>query len=1381
MIFKNTLFPRLIMLCALLFSFTALAQVNNDACNEVTKVYNNDGFVDDDFDRADGGILVGDSIRLDSDQPLDTENLLLGLDQPFYVDYLAEGAGANHLFGFFFMDIDTDKDGIPDFYETGPNDDLDGDGLANIDDTDDDNDGIPDTDDTRPSGVARSSPVELFRNGDVAAAAGEHPGDYWQFVPNSVRTEPGSYNGMFEHPGAYLYVDNEGAVGVPDMLEARDVVNNEGNIPPYVVQRDFNGTGLDGRAHPGFLGHFDYSGTPTGGSGTNLHWIGETIFYLADDDDDRGTTWQYQNYLPYDYNTYQDRYASTNSFIDYLLYGTSDINSPNIPDALKNSDGTARTAPNGHEYWRFRWYESNISGARELVFFLVVFYNGGYNTNEDNVNTYYSKSAFNPDPYDPGNADRSGNTSGDNFGGSGRDNWYPNFQDMGDHNRLTRAVFGAGTNWTDIATAPTDGSAPVAHNTDNQAWVDMYNNWQPDRRILQYRALRDWFSGTSVDANNIINGRYTIDMDAENDSSIIRAINGRMVHLMVGAPESSRDAWLLGWEDLYSGGDRDYEDVVFYVKRAAGGVLQSGNVAEDATELFDDFTITQVSFDFTDNFTDGNWGIEGRYINYYYRLASSDEWIPLLGSNTEGLEHTREVDLFQPVFGGETVETGGSVRRTLTLQIQVPATQVYWKVEMATNNVDLFSPVVEDAIVGYQTLTHDFFYNAAVIPSSNMRYIPSVETPAFSWEDNRRNRGHLYGQQWFEHGPTPTALPNTINPETTPESQPTDPYIHWDAGVTMLQNLGGSERVIYTAIPSNPSAEYATNLTRYQLERDRTDAEVVSAYQFIDVQSSGEWLYNFHDPAADDPDHQSAALWLQNWLHGYANATVTAGNLIDDGPTRDWILGGLNRGAVDVVRAPGIPAWINGNAVPASLKRSYFEFMTSSEQSGERTRLLIGSESGLVHCIDAGAWRPVLSDPNHAPADGHFAGDDYGTGAELWSFLPGHLLDDLKHNYVGNRSVTAKVDATIHSRIVYDGTDWRRIAIIVQGFKAGQEDMSGTDLTGNVVTALDVTNPDSEPIPLWHRREPNMQDIVMIPSIGWVELDDDTQVWAVAYSSGATPVTGQAPSFRLVNAVTGADLGVSSTVGNAGGDFVMLGSPAFLDTDDNGFIDHMVGATSEGLLWVRGTRGDGTPLTSVRVANARFFHTPNTRANGSMIEMYIASSDSPFLYDEDEYGGGDFVNNVYRYTFDITNGGFTETGFNPLPTNHKVFGRPALVGNRLIVGTATGDTYSLCDFDRTDPGNLLNFNAPALGADDALVEEIDDLAAPVVGAIIVHNGSVEVHVNQTDQTTGGGGAENHTVFNPDEPKPAPTQSMTGATVFGVLGWEDTMMSQITIQ
>ena len=134
---RNTLF------FSVVFTLAAIAWAQDDAtCTIIDKSYNNSGGFDpDDFLVEDQGIVVGLDLSL-STQDLDIENLILGLDQPFLVDYLSEGAGASHLFGFFFLDMDINKNGLPDFFETGPTDDLDGDGLANEDDDDDDNDGI---------------------------------------------------------------------------------------------------------------------------------------------------------------------------------------------------------------------------------------------------------------------------------------------------------------------------------------------------------------------------------------------------------------------------------------------------------------------------------------------------------------------------------------------------------------------------------------------------------------------------------------------------------------------------------------------------------------------------------------------------------------------------------------------------------------------------------------------------------------------------------------------------------------------------------------------------------------------------------------------------------------------------------------------------------------------------------------------------------------------------------------------------------------------------------------------------------------------------------------------------------------------------------------
>ncbi len=1354
-----------LMLVLGLSSFYGLAQ--DSTCNEVTKSYNPGNFDPGDFLETDSGIVIDDDISLDTNRELDLENLVLGLDQPFYVDYLSEGAGASHLFGFFFFDIDTDLDGIPDFFETGPNDDLDGDLLLNFEDLDDDNDGIPDLADVGP-GPANSMPASAFRNGTAAAANGEHANNYWQFVPNSVVTE-GTYTGYFEHPGAYLYLDSN-SNNIPDMMEYRAGYNT---IPPYVVDKDvmtghpFN----DGEQVPGFLGNFSYSGTPADTVDDSFHWIGSTVFYIADDDGGTGQHSTYLTYTPYG-TRFSDTSGTTNAQPDYLIYGTSDIDDDRIPSELKNEDGSARIDPRGQEYWRYRWYTSDVSGSREMVFFLVVFYPSG----GSNVNTYYSKSGFNLDT-PPSNPGRNGATSGDAFGTTNYNNWFPGRRDLDDHNLMTQAVFGE--DWYDIVNVPPNNfTTPTAINPANQAWVDEWENWNQNRRVIQYRALADWFSGTAVDANDIINGRYSINMASENDSSIIRAIGGRMAHLMVGAPEESQNAWLLGWEDLFGGGDRDFEDVVFYVKREAGGQLQSLNVAEELRETYDDFSLSQVTFDFVDNFDDDLWGVEGNYVNYYYRLAGNDDWIPLLGD-----QHERNPDLFQPGSNGETIENSGRIRRRVTIEIQDKKQEVYWKVEMATNNVDIFTPVVYEAEVSYQFLVHDFFYNSAIIPNSNIRYIPAFQTPNLDWPETNRNRGHLYSLRTFEHGSTLTVVENNVNPETTPELQPGQPF-NWDAGVTMLQNfLAGTERVIYSYVPQGTAVNGLNdNLRRVNISLGSVDPDVVTAFNLTDEKQNNIWINNFHEPDALVQDRTSASLWLSSWIHGYSNPTVADGDLVANGPERSWLLGGINRASVQVVRATGLAPFVFGSDVPLEVKRSYVDFISSEEQLNLPTRLLIGSESGMLHMIDAGTWVGRRKSASDVWADGHYLNDNFGTGAEVWSYLPGHLLDDIKFNYTGASTVSAKVDATAISAVIGTTDNWQRVAFVTQGYKGGSETSGGQTLTGNAIIALDITDPD-DPSPMWERVDDNTQDMVNPPSIGWAEMNGNNS-WIIAYASGATPVTGQAPSFYLVNALTGQEI-ANVSVGTADPDHVMVGTPALLDTDNNGYVDYVVGATSEGIIYAANLK-TGNTLTTTTVNNARFFHTPNVSVlDEENLELYIISSDHPYVYDEDLYSGSNFQNGVYGYTFSLTDRTFTLNGSYQLPERHKVFARPALVGDQLVIGTATGDTLSLCDADPSDPGNLTLLDTNLLNAGDPPITDTVSLGAPIAGSIIVYGREILAHVNNVTEASAVASPFARIQSRDGSPNvadishPEPTAHRI-ATVFGTLGWQDNLMRNLNL-
>ena len=487
-----------------------------------------------------------------------------------FVDFLGERAGANHILGFFYLDSDTNGNGLPDFMEVGADDDLDGDGIANHADDDDDGDGIADLVDLagynqltgtaagRAPAVSASMPASFFQNGEVAANAGFHPGDYWQFVPNGIHEQNGaayvdsqsrSYAGIYLNPAAYLYIDEYdrfGALasdGVPDILQAPSATTT---LPPYVLDKDHETQFVDGSNKPGLLG------------GWNSGSTGATIFLLCDDDTNLTTSVPHGNYYPYSPAVTDDD-DQADGQPDYDLYGTTDENDPAIPDELEVDDGL------GVRLWRYRKLVGTVSDARELVYFLPVFWPMGGN----NINSWYSRAEFNENV---GNFTRNANTSGDEYGldagqvGVGLqtpDNWFPHFRDEPDHDVVAQYAFGL--DWADIATTPYDGSAPIAHDSADQPWVDAYENFGDQRRVVNHVDLATNLLPHAAGIDTLLSGRYDIDLSLLDNRLILRREAQRNPHAAIYAVDT--DGYLLSWEDFYATGDRNFADLVFFTNR----------------------------------------------------------------------------------------------------------------------------------------------------------------------------------------------------------------------------------------------------------------------------------------------------------------------------------------------------------------------------------------------------------------------------------------------------------------------------------------------------------------------------------------------------------------------------------------------------------------------------------------------------------------------------------------------------------------------------------------------------------------------------------------------------------------------------------------------
>ncbi|CAM2009928.1 hypothetical protein [Acanthopleuribacter pedis] len=504
---------------------------------------------------------------------------LSAADQPTFApitaDYIGEGAGASHTFGYFFLDIDSNNDGIPNFAQVKAGDDLDGDGIVNGLDEDDDNDGIPDVDDRGgyfasqgPSAgeAPQAMPAHFFAHGEAAAAAGHHPGDYWQFVPNGFFEQEGaayqdrngtSFDQVFKHPGAYLYIDRNGNQ-VPDILEFASSGNTE--HPGFVLDRHFVAKdALNGQDVPGLLG--TWSGNLTG----------ETLFYQCDDDLGQHHAGLFMRYSPYAggaVGNIIDQFSDTDSNPDYLLYGTDNGLSPAIPAALKEVDAR------GVEKWRYRRQGATISSAREIVLFTTVYWQ--LNAATGPVWVVYSKPEFNARFSGAAFGPRAG-TTGQNYGDCGFNNWFPAYRNQGNHDQLAACRFGAGTRWTDIATYPSNpDERPKAHDPANQLWVDTWANLSSDRVITNYISVANWFDGTQVDASTVVAQRYGVEVRAMSQNQLLRYVDGRATQMMV-QPVSAQNAdgafegTLIGIEDIPVPSDNDYDDIVIMLNRPLKG------------------------------------------------------------------------------------------------------------------------------------------------------------------------------------------------------------------------------------------------------------------------------------------------------------------------------------------------------------------------------------------------------------------------------------------------------------------------------------------------------------------------------------------------------------------------------------------------------------------------------------------------------------------------------------------------------------------------------------------------------------------------------------------------------------------------------------------
>jgi len=602
------------------------------------------------------------------------------------------------------------------------------------------------------------------------------------------------------------------------------------------------------------------------------------------------------------------------------------------------------------------------------------------------------------------------------------------------------------------------------------------------------------------------------------------------------------------------------------------------------------------------------------------------------------------------------------------------------------------------------------------------------------------------------------------NPEADLEAAPPDPWL-WDAGYSMLGQVSAiiPSRTIYT-FTTTTSGDFheKSQITEHLFEPVTMDDEVRLALNLSSDRQDGEIKDNFHDPAGDF-NLDLASDWLAAWHHGYHG--IVGGVA---GYNREWILGGLNRASPAVVRPPGVPVWMTGDGIDANIKKTYWDYMDDYRTAP--TRVLIGSESGMIHVINAGQWIGKKKSVDDVWMDGHYV--DYGDGTEKWAIIPANLLDDLKNNYHGASTVSARIDNTAMIASIRVNKNWRRIAIISQGENGGEDE----GRFGNYVWAMDITEIDEQPEVLWERTAENYHQIIGQVAMGWLEFDEsgstneDEGVWAAVYTSGA----GQAKddggdllpgTIEIVEAYTGK---LMKRVYLRPGEY-MAGTPALSDINSDGFADWVIGGTSEGRMIAFSLVDFNTFVARDLGAAGRFFLSPNiTNYNDKILSVVTATGDNPLLVDEDQ---GPEQNMVLSFHFDTENLQWDVKAAYQLPKGHKAFSRPLLMSGTLLMATTTGETFDYCDFDPDDPGGLFLFTNLEDFSENDIIENFGTVKAPITGGgrPHIHKSIVGKDQDWNDASTPAG------IKNiPKYPEPA---KWVKANIFMPLGYEEMIIGE----
>ena len=736
-------------------------------------------------------------------------------------------------------------------------------------------------------------------------------------------------------------------------------------------------------------------------------------------------------------------------------------------------------------------------------------------------------------------------------------------------------------------------------------------------------------------------------------------------HVIVGAPPTDPNQWILGFEDLnadWGGSDMDHNDMVFHIERKTGGMarLESAQaiVPNEANAYF-----TAVDFKVYDYLPGGS--CLGKTSSTYYVSADDGAHWTEITAWDKVHESNSSKDILTAInplsWTPGDPEYTYRTRRVDFLGLGLTGNKLVWKVELVSEN-QACVPAVVDVQLNADTASHGIFSRSSPVIQTNVLYAGTYETPAPSWPlDERVNRGEVTASRVYD-------------PEV-PNATLTGDQSLWKAG-EMLAAMSPDNRTIYFPnitvyqVVDEPLINPATgtpwvgNGSRDDfhgtLLHPRVQATTVRIYDtrpevFSDEHTdhlkgslggtgtikrfTGEYAVKFNTPPAmgvpimasysyyissstlqtftgTNVDNNMLALtndfinpigyihdfngggtfgeedgdWLVEWVRGYKqpNASVQ----------KAWKLGPIDHSTPALLVPPGFPLWYFGSQVTDAEREAFTNFQTAHDDRD--AVLFVGSRDGMLHAFDAGKYRygdnpdtPGIkenrgyflwadktgTEPSYCDAY-PFRCPNYGTGKELWAFIPANLIPRLKNNVLHGDD-QAFVDASPALSDVFvdtngDGSSdtWKTVLLSAEG--------NG----GDTVFCLDVTDPHN-PSFMWEFAAPELfrsRSSPAVAQIGRIKDPDGTNEakWVAFFVTGKVENANLFPSIYMIDVSNGSvlrkvilddavDLNDDGTIDATETDYgkggVPSGQPAIVDSDENGFIDRLYLASDRGLMY----------------------------------------------------------------------------------------------------------------------------------------------------------------------------------------------------------------------